>query len=102
MNFQVKLLLTWNIKSGKESTYFNFITQDFPSILNSAGLQMTEAWYTMYGDWPQVRVVFVAEDLEILHNFLVSEAWLNVKQELFAYIQDYSQKIVPARGGFQI
>lgn len=98
----IKLLMSWNIRPGEEERYFAFITQQFPAVLRSAGFRLTDAWYTVYGDWPQVSMGFVSEDLESLEEFLASAIWLNLRDELLTYIKDYRQKIIPARGGFQI
>jgi len=98
----VKLMMTWNIKPGQEEQYFVFITQDFPFVLQDAGFKLTDAWYTVYGDWPQVRMGFEGDDLQALEDFLVSTRWQEIKQQLLSYIQDYRQKIVMARGGFQL
>ncbi len=102
MKMPVKLLMTWDIRAGLEETYFTFITQEFPVVLQRANLQLTDAWYTVYGNWPQVRMAFMCEDITILQTFIISAPWLNIKRKLLTYILDYQQKIIPARGGFQI
>lgn len=102
METPVKLVMTWDIKPGKERPYFAFITQEFPEALQEAGLQLTDAWYTVYGNWPQVSVGIVGEDLESLEGFLASSQWQEIKQRLLSYIQSFRQKVVMARGGFQI
>jgi hypothetical protein len=95
-------MMTWDIRPGQEETYFAFITQDFPNVLRNAGLQLTDAWYTVYGNWPQVSMGFISEDLQALESFLASDMWQELKHRLLAYIQSYQQKIVMARGGFQL
>lgn len=102
MSRPVKLLMDWNIKAGQEEAYFDFVMQELLTIFLQAGFRLTDAWYTVYGDWPQVRIGFLAEDLEAVEDFLASEAWLDLKQELFTYILDYHQKVVWASGGFQL
>jgi len=102
MNAPVKLMMTWDIKPGHEKKYFAFISQEFPGILQDAGLQLSDAWYTVYGVWPQISMGFVSEDMQIVENFLASEVWLGLKHRLLAYIQGYKQKIIYARGGYQI
>ncbi len=102
MNEPIKLLMTWDIKPGQEETYFSFITQDFPLALRQVGLQLTDAWYTVYGDWPQVRMGFVAANVAEIERFLSSQAWDELKKELFKYVHNYYEKIVPAQGNFQI
>ncbi len=101
MDTQVKLILTWDIKRGQEKHYFTFITQEFPNALDEAGFQLTDAWYTLYGDWPQVSMGFLGDDLLTLQGFLTSEPWLELKQRLLVYTERFTQKIITARGGFQ-
>jgi len=98
----VKFLMTWNVRPGKEEAYLEFITQEFSDMLTKANLQPTEAWYTVYGDWPEVMMGFMAEDLDALRRFLVSESWRDLKQKLFQYIKDYQQKAIPLGRGFQM
>lgn len=95
-------MMTWDIKPGLEDKYFVFITQEFPNALRESGLRLTDAWYTVYGDWPQVRMGFLSENLLFLEIFLNSAAWLMLKEKLQGYILDYKQKIVAARAGFQM
>ncbi len=101
MGVPVKLLMSWDIKQGQEKSYFTFI-QEFSAALQQAGLQLSDAWYTLYGPWPQISMGFVGEDLPSVEAFLVSELWLRTKHRLLAYIQGYRQKVVLARGGFQL
>lgn len=98
----MKLLMTWNITPGKEEACFAFITQDFPIQMREAGLELTDAWFTAYGDWPQIRIGFVSTDMLALENYLSSEAWQQLKRRLLTYTHDYSQKVVIAKGAFQI
>ncbi|HNT73989.1 MAG TPA: hypothetical protein PKH77_03100 [Anaerolineae bacterium] len=102
MRAPVKLLLTWDIKSGQEEDYFSFVTQEFPAILQQAGLRLTEAWYTVYGDWPQVSIGIVGDDFQTMELFLTSLQWEEAKRRLLLYTKGYHQKIVRARGAFQL
>lgn len=102
MEQPVKLIMQWNIQAGREEPYFEFVTQEFPSALLKAGLQLSDAWYTIYGDWPQVMMGFIAVNLNALETFLASETWTQLKQRLLFYIRDYRQKAVPAQSSFQL
>lgn len=97
-----KLLMSWNIRSGQEEAYFEFIVQEFGPGLMELGIRPTDAWYTQYGDRPQILTGGIAENLENLQVALASDEWISLKQKLFNYVVDYSQKIVYASGGFQV
>jgi len=98
----IKLLTTWNIKPGQENDYFEFTVREFAPGVIGLGLRPSEAWYTVYGDSPQILMGFIAEDKETLIKALGSPQWESLRQKLMAYIVDYQQKIVPANSRFQL
>ena len=102
MNQPVKLLLSWNIRSGREESYLQFITQEFPESMLKANLQPSEAWYTIYGNWPEVTMGFVADDLETLKTFLNSDTWAKLRRKLAAFINHSRLGVVRRRGGFPL
>jgi len=98
----VKLLMTWNIRAGLEDEYFEFVMQDFAPGLMELGIQPTDAWYTAYGNHPQILTGGVAEDLGSLREALATQKWRELKLELLTYVTDYDQKTIRASGGFQL
>lgn len=58
----IKLLMSWDIRQGKESEYFEYVVQEFAPKLMRLGIQPTEAWYTVYGNGPQILTGGVVED----------------------------------------
>ena len=62
----VKLLMSWDIQSGNEAEYFQFVIQEFVPGLLRLGLQPTEVWFTAYGDCPQIQAEGLAADLAAL------------------------------------
>jgi len=97
-----KLLMSWNIQPGYEDEYFEFVVRDFWPGLVDLGIRPTDAWYTYYGDKPQILTGGITEDLMDLRRALASEEWQELKQKLFTYVTDYNQKIIRASGGFQL
>lgn len=97
-----KLLMSWNIRPGHEDEYFEFVMREFGPGLMKLGVRPTDAWYTQYGDSPQILTGGVADDLESLHRALASEDWRTLKKKLLTYITGYHQKIIRASGGFQL
>jgi hypothetical protein len=93
--------MTWDIAPGREKACFAFITQELPTAMGEAGLELTDAWFTAYGEWPQIRIGFVSTDLQALQNFLTSEEWQTLKNQLLSYSRDYQEKIIVAQGSFQ-
>ena len=98
----VKLLMSWNIRQGRESEYFEFIVQEFGPELAKLGVKVTEAWYTAYGERPQILTGGVVEDLDTMRGIVATEEWRTLKVKLLTYVTDYKQKIIRASGGFQL
>ena len=66
-----KLLMSWNIRPGREDEYFEFVVQEFGPTLMKLGVRPTDAWYTQYGDSPQILQGGIVEELEPLLTQLV-------------------------------
>ncbi len=98
----VKLLMSWDIRPGRESEYFEFVVREYAPTLTRLGIQPTEAWYTIYGDGPQILTGAVTEDLQSMRAVLESEEWLALREKLMKYVTNYRQKVVQASGRFQL
>jgi hypothetical protein len=98
----VKLLMSWDIKPGSERDYFEFIVREFAPGIMKLGIQPTEAWYTVFGDGPQILTGAVAEDLPTMREILASGDWESLQNKLFEYVTDFNFKIVRATGRFQL
>jgi len=98
----VKLLMTWDILPGQAQEYFEFIVREFLPGMQKLGVEPTDAWYTAYGDGPQIMVGGVAPNLAEMEKFLTSREWLAVSEKLMQYVENYSYKVVRMRGGFQL
>lgn len=98
----VKMLMTWDILPGREQEYFEFIVRDFLPGLQRTGMEVSDAWLTMYGQKPQVMVSAQVSSLNILQRMLDTTDWKNLNTQLLEYVENFDFKVVPARGGFQM
>ena len=97
----VKLVMTWDIAPDHEQDYFEFVIGEFIPGVQRLGFQPVEAWATMYGDYPQIQVGMLADDLPVAQRILRSDGWNQLKDKLSPLVSNFSFKIVPARNGFQ-
>jgi hypothetical protein len=97
----VKLMMTWDIAPEHEQDYFEFVIGEFIPGVQRLGFQPVEAWATIYGDYPQIQVGILAEDLPGVQQILHSDGWKLLQDKLFALVKNFSYKVVPARNGFQ-
>jgi len=98
----IKLLMTWDIKPERESEYMEFVMREFGPAMGQAGIQPTDAWYTIYGEGPQVLAGGVTETLQQMHDILAGKEWQQLEAKLLSYVNNYQRRIVEATGGFQM
>ena len=98
----VKLLMSWDIKPGRDSEYFEFVVREFVPGITRLGLQPTEAWFTIYGDRPQVLTGGITDDMDSMQRILNSDEWGSLHEKLLEMVTNYRQKIVRATGSLQI
>ncbi len=98
----VKLLMSWDILDDQESDYFEFIVREWLPGITRLGLQPTEAWFTQYGECPQVLTGGIAETYDAIQTMLDSDEWAELHAQLLDYVTNYQQKIVRASGPLQI
>lgn len=97
----VKLIMTWDITPDREQEYFEFVIREFIPGVQRLGFELSDAWATVYGGQPQIMVGAVLPSYNQAQRILNSDGWHSLKNQLLDYVQNFSQKIVEARGGFQ-
>jgi hypothetical protein len=98
----VKLLMSWNIVPGREQEYFEFVVRDFIPGLQRMELTVSDAWFTVYGNEPQIVAAAEMPTLASLEGVMESPEWQGLIKQLLDYVEDYQYKIVQARAGFQL
>lgn len=98
----VKLLMGWDIKRGVDAEYFEFVIRDFAPTLTQLGMLPSEAWFTIYGEGPQVLAGAVAQDLDTMQDIMQTAGWRELKTRLLEYVTNYRERIVEPTGTLQI
>lgn len=101
MGEQVKLLLSYDIRTGQENAYRRFVLEELLPQAQELGLAPTDAWHTAYGHYPLRLIGFVADDLKTAQAACDTEQWRELIRQLAGYTVNFQQRIVPLRGGFQ-
>lgn len=91
----VRLLMKWDIKTGREQPYFEFVMREFAPGLMQLGIEPAEVWYTIYGNGPQMLTIGEAGNVEALQSILQGANWKKLHAKLLLYVTNYSQRIVP-------
>lgn len=98
----IKILMTWDIQPGREQDYFEFVVREFVPGMQEMGLQPSDAWYTQYGNHPQIMAAAVVNSRDEMDRVIRSQDWYELTDKLMEFVQDFDYKIIPARGGFQL
>ncbi len=98
----VKLLMSWDIKAGRDAEYFEFVVREFAPGISRLGLQPTEAWLTIYGDCSQILTGGITDDLEKMREILDSQEWQSLHVRLLELVTNYRQKVVRAKDNLQL
>jgi hypothetical protein len=94
--------MTWDILPGREQEYFEFVVRDFIPGVQRLGMEPSDAWYTMYGDQPQILAAMQMPSISSLERILKSSEWSELTQRLLDYVENFKVKVVQARSGFQM
>jgi hypothetical protein len=97
-----RLILRWDIQPGVESEYFEFMVSEFIPGLKRLGIVEPGVWYTAYGEAEQILVSGTTETKDHMKYVLRSNDWVRLKERLEELVSNFSQKIIPAKGGFQL
>ncbi len=98
----LKILMSWDILPGREQEYFEFVVREFIPGIQRMGLEPTDAWFTMYGNHPQIIAGAEVPNKQTLDTILQSNEWLALTERLLNFVTDFSYKVIPARKGFQM
>jgi hypothetical protein len=97
----LKLLLSYNIRGNDMQAYYEFVLGRYIPLMQSMGLEMSEAWHTEYGNYPIRLIGFVARDEETMMKILDDESWEDLNDQLAEYVTDFSYKVIPYTVGFR-
>ena len=97
----VKILLTYDVPDELQEMYYRFVTGEFVPQVNRVGLELAEVWETIYGEYPQRLVVFVAQDEQTANDAIGTEPFKRLEKKLQRYVQNYSRRVVPYERHFQ-
>ncbi len=102
MSDKVKLLMSWDIRADQEASTFEFMANELAPAIQQLGITPTDAWYTIYGDHPQILVGAVADDLDQMESVLASPEWQELMEKLDSHVQNLEKRVVRAAGRFQL
>lgn len=97
----LKLIMTWDISPQHEQEYFEFVVREFIPGVQRLGLELNDAWATVFGSHPQILVGAVIPEGKDATSVLNTPEWTSLHNQLMDYVVNYEEKLVNSQGGFQ-
>lgn len=94
----VKVLLSYDMQEGREEECQRYVMQTLAPGLSRLGLRITDAWYTLWGDAPQILGGGVVESLEQANEILNSSDWDELIEGLDPFVENFEVRVVSANG----
>ncbi len=98
----LKLLISYNVDLDDAQGYYEFVLGKYIPEMQGMGLEMSEAWHTAFGEYPNRLIGFVSQDGDILRDVLEGETWEELTEELSNHVTELDYKVIPYKLGFQI
>jgi hypothetical protein len=86
----VKLLMSWDILPNREQEYFEFVISDFIPEIKRLGISPVDAWYTLYGDQPQIMISAKAQNQAALNVAMASKEWQRLIDNLLLFVEKFT------------
>lgn len=102
MSKPCKLLLAYDVRQEQMQEYYRFMLGRYVPTMQAMGLEMSEAWHTAYGEFPNRLIGFVARDRHTADELLESDSWHSLNEELQRFVTNLEYKLVSYREGFQL
>ena len=90
--------MEWDIKTGREQDFSEFVVREFAPKLMQLGVQPSEVLYTMYGGGPQMLAIGIVESREKATTIVQSGGWQKLHTKLMNYVTNYRLRVVPDNG----
>ncbi|KAA3665004.1 MAG: hypothetical protein DWQ04_02815 [Chloroflexi bacterium] len=97
-----KLIMRWDIRPEKDSEYFEFLVHEFIPGLNKLGIIEIQVWFTQFGECEQKMASGITQSISEMKTAMKSEEWEMLIDKLNGYVNNFSQKVINATGGFQV
>ena len=97
----VKVLLSYDMRDGHEEDCQRYVVQTLAPGLAQLGLRITDAWYTLWRQAPQILGGGLLENREDAARLLRSQEWQELIDGLDPFVENFNVRVVDADGRFQ-
>lgn len=97
----VKVLISYDMREGREEECQRYVMQTLGPGMAQLGLRITDAWYTLWGNAPQIMGGGVLDSEEAASRMIYSQEWGNLIDGLRPLVDNFRIRVIDADGRFQ-
>ncbi len=98
----VKLLFSYDMVQGREEDCQRYVMQTLVPGLAKLGLQISDAWYTLWGeDTPQILGGGLMENERDASKLIHSSDWETLVEGMEPFVENFHVRVVEASGRIQ-
>jgi hypothetical protein len=97
----VKVLISYDMREGREEECQRYVMQTLGPGMAQLGLRITDAWYTLWGNAPQIMGGGVLDSEEEASRMIYSQEWGNLIDGLRPLVDNFRIRVIDADGRFQ-
>jgi hypothetical protein len=83
----------WDIRPDKDRDYKDFISSEFLPTLSRLEMNVTDGWYKIAGEGPQMMYLAESDDYSTAQNVLESRELKALEVRLQIYVQNYRKHL---------
>ena len=95
----LKVLISYDMQTGKERECQDYLVNKLAPGLAKLGFRISDVWYTMWGDSPQILSGGVVEDLTQAQKIFQSNAWEKLATGMEAITENFHLRITKPENG---
>lgn len=99
---KVKVILTWNIQTGKQQEYIEFAVNELQPTLGALGMQINEVWYTIAGNDPEMVVTGLMASKAEAQKLFGSYDWRQLEKRLTQFVENVNVRFRKPHAPFQM
>lgn len=97
----VKVLISYDMLEGREEECQRYVMQTLGPGMAQLGLRITDAWYTLWGNAPQIMGGGVLDSEEDASRVIYSQEWGDLIDGLRPLVDNFRIRVIDADGRFQ-
>jgi len=90
----VKVMISYDMVEGKERECQEYLANQIAPTLTKMGFQVTDVWYTVWGDSPQILGGGEVATLEDARRIFQSDEWRGIETALEPLTRNLQVKVV--------